>query len=144
MAIYIGLMQMKKVLYIENNIKNQILLNGNVEMELCNYKSQTCGCNYPKNVCENTKIYANEIHKILKNAVKNIIPKDMETRPLTFSASVGNINIAFTHGDEKNLSGWGLSKESLENKHRQIEIIIGLIKITLMCYFQVILAKRSF
>lgn len=112
----------------ELNLKEQILLNGNVELELCDKNSKNCGCNYPECVSVETKTWADEIHQILKSKVIEILPPDMINRPKTFSLKVGNLNLAITHGDEKTLSGWGLSDRNLAQKSRQNEIYNWLNK----------------
>lgn len=112
----------------ERNLQNQILLNGNVELELCNENSISCGCNYPEFVSDDTKIWANQIHQILKSEVNEILPPNLINRPTTFSLKVGNLSLAITHGDEKTLSGWGFSAQNLAKKSRQSEIYNWLAK----------------
>lgn len=92
----------------ELDLKEQILLNGNVELELCDKNSKSCGCNYPECVSVETKTWADEIHPILRAKLVKFLPPDMINRSTTFSLKSWREVIAITHGDEKNSFWMGI------------------------------------
>ncbi len=114
----------KDFLNIENIIKKDIKLLGNVEYELLNEEDLFgCGCNYPEDVDEGIVNRSNIIHSMMKNNIKDkIVLDDIKNRDKTICLSVMNKNIAVTHGDEKNMAGWLCSIDNLKLENRREEL----------------------
>lgn len=115
-------------LKVENLIKNDIKLLGNVEYELINPNNNLgCGCNYPEDVDDEVVERSNDIHSTMKDNLKNSsILNDIRTREKTYVLEYLGKKIAITHGDEKSLSGWDCSIDSLKDKNREQNLNLWL------------------
>lgn len=92
---------------VENLTKNSIKLNGNVELELARKDDEFgCGCNYPEREEEIIVKNAEIIHQRLKNIKADF--SIFNKRKTTLFANVCGLNVAITHGDEKNFKWLGL------------------------------------
>ncbi|CZE46690.1 hypothetical protein [Campylobacter geochelonis] len=107
-----------------------ICLNGNVELELAKNSLETCGCNYPEYEDKDVIARADEIFKTLNLAPSSEQREMLKKRKTTLFAKVGNVNIAITHGDEKNVAGWELDRVNLEKQTRQNELNQWFLKTT--------------
>lgn len=109
---------------IEDMSENAQKLLGNVERELFRDGNIGCGCSYPSYVSDDIVNRSNIIHEKLKKVMdylpeyKNILSNRKKNIVLEMMGK----RIAITHGDEKSLSGWGCSVESLEREERQAEL----------------------
>ncbi|MEI0560020.1 hypothetical protein R4L22_00380 [Brachyspira pilosicoli] len=110
---------------IEDMSENSQKLLGNVEKELFREGDYNgCGCSYPSYVSDDIVNRSNIIHKELKK-VMDILPKYkniLSGRKKNITVEMMGQKIAITHGDEKSLSGWECSNESLERYERQNEL----------------------
>ena len=110
---------------IEDMSENSQKLLGNVEKELFREGDYNgCGCSYPSYVSDDIVNRSNIIHKELKK-VMDILPKYkniLSGRKKNITVEMMGQKIAITHGDEKSLSGWECSNESLERDERQNEL----------------------
>lgn len=111
-------------LKIENVIKDDIKLLGNVEYELIRKTNDLgCGCNYPESTSDGIVERSNIIHSLMKKNIKDInILNDISSRKKTLCINALGKKIAITHGDEKNMAGWQCSFENLHNIKRQEEL----------------------
>lgn len=111
--------------YIESFVTTALL--GNVEAEILRKEDLQvgCGCSYPSCVSDVVVKRSNEIHRLLKNSVEKDeeILNSFSKRKKAMIVSVGDKKIFITHGDEKSLAGWGLSREELSDLDRQKELV---------------------
>lgn len=115
-------------LKVENLIRDDIKLLGNVEYELIKQNSDLgCGCNYPEDVDDGVVERSNIIHSMMKDNITNEkIISDIKTRNKTIALNCFGKKIAITHGDEKNLAGWGCSIDNLVEDERSEELFSWL------------------
>lgn len=102
-----------------------VKLLGNVEVELIrndeNYKG--CGCSYPEYVDSDVIERSDRIHsEMRKNLEGKYILDEISKRGKFMALCFGGRKIFVTHGDEKNLAGWGLSIVSLKDVKRVEEV----------------------
>lgn len=100
-------------------------INGNVEFEFASGSERGCGCFYPPCTDADAVERSNLIHARLSDLVHLECPQIAEifkSRVKCELVSVGDANVAITHGDEKFLAGWGCSRESLAQPARREEL----------------------
>lgn len=112
---------------IERLLEGCIPLNGNVECELARIKEcgVGCGCSYPISMSDAFVGRSNAIFTRMRNSVRErnadlFIP--LRERPCWGVAEAAGLRVGLTHGDERSVSGWGCSTESLHNSKRQREL----------------------
>ncbi len=107
---------------VERLVQGAVVLNGNVEIELSRAEScgVGCGCSYPTSVSDAFVSRSNDIYARLRDASKGIrgLRETLSSRMAWAVARVGGVRVGITHGDERSVSGWGCSLDSLRDSER--------------------------
>jgi predicted phosphodiesterase len=117
---------------IEELAKDGLRLSGNVELELTRKVDigVGCGCAYPPSVSNAAVSRSNQIHALLKDVVRDNeqLISLIAARPVTVIIEVSGSRVAVTHGDEKEVAGWGCSYEAMRERDRQGELGAWLLR----------------
>lgn len=117
---------LESFLEIENLIAPYVPMNGNVEFELSREQAcgVGCGCSYPTSMSDDFVGRSNAIYARLKEAIseKEGLAALLRGRSAWGVVRVGDTLVGLTHGDEKSVSGWGCSVDSLHEKERLEEL----------------------
>ena len=113
---------LESFLEIEDMVSRFTPMNGNVELELARAQEcgVGCGCSYPTSMSDAFVGRSNAIYARIKEAIaaRPGLAASLEGRPAWGVARVGDARVALTHGDEKSVSGWGCSVDSLHDEAR--------------------------
>jgi predicted phosphodiesterase len=117
---------LESFLEIEKLIAPYIPMNGNVEFELSRTQAcgVGCGCSYPTSMSDGFVSRSNAIYGRIKEAIsqKSGLAASLKNRPAWGIVKVGDALVGLTHGDEKSVSGWGCSVDSLHDENRLKEL----------------------
>lgn len=111
----------------ERLLDGSVLLNGNVECELARVEEcgVGCGCSYPMSMSDAFVGRSNAIFARMRDAVREQDARlfaPLADRPCWGVVEAAGLRVGLTHGDEKSVSGWGCSTESLHETERQREL----------------------
>lgn len=111
---------------IEELVAPYVPMNGNVEFELSREVAcgVGCGCSYPTSMSDDFVDRSNAIYTRMKEAISlnEGLAGSLRGRPAWGVVKVGDVLVGLTHGDEKSVSGWGCSVDSLHNQQRLDEL----------------------
>ena len=117
---------------IEERIRPYLPLIGNVEAELRRVVDigAGCGCSYPECTSDAAVSRSNNIHYVLSSALAQRFDLKalLEERLPAVVVNVGGKKVGISHGDEKLISGWGCSRESLQEVTRQAELDCWMVE----------------
>ncbi len=117
---------LESFLEVEEMVSRFTPMNGNVELELARAQAcgVGCGCSYPTSMSDAFVGRSNAIYARIKEAIsaKPGLAASLAGRPAWGIAQVGGTRVALTHGDEKSVSGWGCSTDSLREAARLEEL----------------------
>ena len=111
---------------VERLLEGYIPMNGNVEFELAREQEcgVGCGCSYPTSMSDAFVGRSNAIFGRMKESVSKVpgLANVVAGRPGWGIVQVGDVFVGLTHGDEKSVSGWGCSVDSIHDAQRVAEL----------------------